>query len=158
MRLCSARLLARLVCKTSNVHHRFNPSASRSPAKRPLYLGFRRLHHVLYRLLGGLVFPRSFGLAMTGGKAVQVVFAANNSAYRSRKRAHRACEQCKSRRVCIYNSFWYLIPSSRLTATNRKNALRRLRTTSVVRAVLKMEFIAGYGYFPLNSHMLTDRQ
>ncbi|KAI5851471.1 hypothetical protein DFP73DRAFT_472294 [Morchella snyderi] len=35
---------------------------------------------------------------MTGGKAVQVVFAANNSAYRKRKRAHRACEQCKSRR------------------------------------------------------------
>lgn len=42
---------------------------------------------------------------MTGGKAVQVVFAANNSAYRSRKRAHRACEQCKSRRVFNTSNF-----------------------------------------------------
>lgn len=55
---------------------------------------------------------------MTGGKAVQVVFAANNSAYRSRKRAHRACEQCKSRRV-YNNSSLVFNSDSRLTGTEK---------------------------------------
>jgi len=37
------------------------------------------------------------------------VFAANNSSYRGRKRAHRACDQCKKRRVrsLAFHSIFY---------------------------------------------------
>lgn len=90
---------------------------------------------------------------MTGGKAVQVVFAANNSAYRKRKRAHRACEQCKSRRV-YSNPGIHLLKAVNLTE-NRESVLHHSKITSVVQAVLRMAFSAGHGYYPLESLLLT---